>query len=263
MRLYWEMARRGYRRFAAYRAATWAGVFTNTVFGFMLAYIMLAVYQRRDDVGGYDQVDAITYVWVSQGLLAAVWFMGWNEVGERIRTGDIAIDLARPVHPLWTGLAADLGRGLYHLLFRGLPPIVLGAFVFELSAPRNPLVWLTFATSVPLAICASYAFRVLYNLSAFWLLDNRGPRVFATTAALFFSGFIVPVRFFPDWLASVAYATPFPSMLQIPVDVFVGKAEGIELAAALATQAAWVLALLGGAYGVYALGTRRLVLQGG
>jgi ABC-2 type transport system permease protein len=263
VRLYWEMARRGYRRFAAYPAATWAGVFTNTVFGFMLAYILLAVYERRDNVGGYDEVDAITYVWLAQGLLATVWFMGWREIGDRIRSGDIATDLARPAHPLWIGLASDLGRGLYHTLYRGLPPFILGALVFELTAPRNPLVWLGFAFSVPLAVCASYAFRVLYNLTAFWLLEDRGPRVFATTVALFFSGFVIPVRFFPDWLATVAHATPFPSMLQIPIDIFVGKAEGVELLGALATQAAWTLALLGAAYGVYALGTRRLVVQGG
>ncbi|MBV9255191.1 MAG: ABC transporter permease, partial [Actinobacteria bacterium] len=33
MRLYWEVARRGFRRYATYRAATVAGVFTNSVFG--------------------------------------------------------------------------------------------------------------------------------------------------------------------------------------------------------------------------------------
>ena len=51
---YWEIARRGYRRYAAYPGATWAGVFTNTFFGFLIAYVLLAVFEQRDDVGGYD-----------------------------------------------------------------------------------------------------------------------------------------------------------------------------------------------------------------
>ena len=58
MRLDWELAVRGYRRYAAYPAATWAGVFTNTVFGFIQAYILLALFETRDDIGGYDATDA-------------------------------------------------------------------------------------------------------------------------------------------------------------------------------------------------------------
>src|SRR5947207_14881861 len=63
LRLDWEIAKRGFRRYAAYPAATWAGVFTNTVFGFMQAYVLLAVYRHRTDVGGYDAGDTVTYVW--------------------------------------------------------------------------------------------------------------------------------------------------------------------------------------------------------
>lgn len=263
MRLYLEIARRGYRRYAAYPAATWAGVLTNTVFGLMLAYVMLAVFERRESVGGYDVVDAITYVWLAQALLATVWFMGWPELSERIRSGDIATDLSRPAHPLWLGLAADFGRAAFHLLYRGIPPFVLGSILFDVSVPSSPFVWTAFALSLALAVAASYAYRALYNLTAFWLLDATGPQIVATTLALFLSGFVIPIRFFPDWLEAAARLTPFPAMLQVPADVFVGRIDGMEAASALAVQAGWVAALLGLAYAVYAAGTRRLVVQGG
>ena len=45
MRLDWELAVRGYRRYAAYPAATWAGILTNSVFGFIQAYVLLAMYE--------------------------------------------------------------------------------------------------------------------------------------------------------------------------------------------------------------------------
>jgi viologen exporter family transport system permease protein len=72
VRLYWEFARRGYRRYVAYPAATWAGVLANTTFGFMQAYILLALYRHRDVVGGYDASDTVTYVWLTQAMLAVV-----------------------------------------------------------------------------------------------------------------------------------------------------------------------------------------------
>ena len=263
MRLDWELARRGYRRYAAYPAATIAGIFTNTVFGFLRGYVLLALYEHRDIVGGYDAGDAVTYVWLTQGLISIVYIWGWPDLAVRIKSGDVATDLVRPVDPLRAGLAFDFGRALYHALFRGVPPFVVGALLFDLTFPANPAVWLAFALSVALAIGVSFAWRFLYNSAAFWVLDYRGPAVMAMIVANLFSGFIIPVGFFPDWLKTIAYATPFPAMVQTPIDVFVGKLEGVDAVFALAVQLAWLVGLLVACRLVLAAGTRRLVVQGG
>jgi ABC-2 type transport system permease protein len=263
VRLEWEIARRGYRRYAAYPAATVAGVFTNTVFGFMLAYILLALYRHRDEVGGYDATETVTYVWVAQAMITTVYIFGWTDLAERIRTGDITTDLTRPVHPLRAGLAFDLGRAVYHTLFRGVPPFLAALLVFDLTGPTSFLVWLAFFASVVLAVYVSFAFRFLYNLAAFWLLDFRGPMLLAVSTSLFFSGFIIPIAFFPEPLKVVAQATPFPAMLQRPVDIFIGNSTGLELAVSLGIQAAWAAALLAFAAAAFVAGTRKLVVQGG
>ena len=263
MRLYWEIARRGYRRYAAYRAATVAGVFTNCVFGFIRGYILLALFREQREVGGYSVADTLTYVWLTQGIIATIFIWGWFELARRIQTGDIATDLVRPADIQGSALAFDLGRSVYHAIFRGVPPVLVGALFFELTAPSNVVVWVAFLASVVLAVCVSFAYRFLYNLASFWLLDYRGATIFATLLATFFSGILVPVRFFPDWLAAIAYALPFWTMVQLPADIFVGAIGGVELAGALALQAAWVLVLLALGRLVLARGTRRLVIQGG
>jgi len=263
VRLYWEIARRGYRRYAAYPAATWAGVLTNTAFGFMQAYIFLAVYEHRDDVGGLDVAQTMTYVWLTQALIATIQVFGWPDLALRIKSGDIATDLARPVHPLRIGLAFDLGRALYHTIYRGIPPFALGALVFDLTAPGNPLVWLAFVLSLVLAVVVSYALRALYNMSAFWLLDHRGTTMVAASAIAIFSGMYVPLQFMPDWLEQFARATPFAALVQIPVDIFVGEARGVGIVTDLAVQAGWAVAMFALAHAVFAAGSRKLVVQGG
>ena len=262
MRVYWEIARRGYRRYSAYPAATWAGAFTNTIFGFMQAYILLAVFRRRDDVGGYDATDAVTYVWLSQALIMTVFVFGWRELALRIRDASIAVDLARPLDPLRYWLAFDLGRAPYHFLYRGVPPFLLGALIFDLRYP-TVLAAVAFAASVLLAVVVSLAFRFVYNSAAFWLLDYRGVVTVALVVSLFFSGMILPIAFFPSWLETVAYALPFAAILQIPIDVYLGKHEGAQLAAVLALQVAWAVGLLALSRLVLARGTRKLVIQGG
>jgi ABC-2 type transport system permease protein len=85
----------------------------------------------------------------------------------------------------------------------------------------------------------------------------------AMLVANLFSGFIVPLAFFPHWLRVLAYATPFPAMVQMPIDVFVGKAHGGDVVTTLVVQAAWAAGLLVVCRGVFAAGVRKLVVQGG
>jgi ABC-2 type transport system permease protein len=263
VRLDWELARRGYARYAAYPAASVAGVFVNTIFGFMRTFVLLALFDQRERIGGYDASATVTYVWLGQAMIMTIFIYGWQDLALRIRSGDIAGDLVRPIHPLRASLAFDLGRALYHALFRGIPPLLVGAIVFRLVVPAGLFEWIAFAVSVVLAIVVSFAFRAIYNVVAFWTTDHRGALLLGGIAVNLFSGFLVPVAFFPDWLAAIANATPFPSMIQLPIDIFIGRAAGVDVLPILAVQLAWAVALLVVANGLFARGVRRLVVQGG
>ncbi|HKN43575.1 MAG TPA: ABC-2 family transporter protein, partial [Propionibacteriaceae bacterium] len=117
--------------------------------------------------------------------------------------------------------------------------------------------------SLFLAISISFTLRFLVNLIAFWTLDVRGFIGLYLIIAGLFSGLFIPVHLFPKWLQVVAYATPFPSMLQTPIDVLSGRVLGLPAAALVASQLAWLLGLLGLARVVQWRAGRRLVVQGG
>jgi ABC-2 type transport system permease protein len=262
VRLDWEIAKRGWRRYAAYPWATAAGMFTNTIFGFIQAYILLAVFRHRAHVGNYDASDAVTYVWLAQALIMTVYAFGWTELALRIRDGSIATDLSRPLDPQRYWLAFDLGRAPYHFIFRGVLPFVVGAMLFHLRYP-SPLDLVAFVVSVALAVVVSLGFRFLYNSAAFWLTDIRGVVTLSLTVSLFFSGMVLPLTFFPAWLRTIAHVLPFASIMQTPIDVWLGKHHGAELLGILALQAAWAVALLALGRVSLRLGTKKLVIQGG
>ena len=85
----------------------------------------------------------------------------------------------------------------------------------------------------------------------------------ALTVSLFFSGMVLPLTFFPSWLRAIAHALPFASIVQTPIDVWLGKHHGSSLVGILALQAAWALALLGLGRITLRFGARKLVVQGG
>ncbi|MEU2824945.1 MULTISPECIES: ABC-2 family transporter protein [unclassified Streptomyces] len=266
MRLYAVVAAGGFRRFATYRTATAAGVFTNTVFGFVLAYTYIALWDERPQLGGYDMSQALTYVWIGQALLAACAMMGGgfeDELMERIRTGDIAVDLYRPADLQLWWLAGDVGRAAFQLLGRGVVPMLVGALAFDLALPGSPWIWPAFLLSVLLGIVVSFAVRFLVALSAFWLLDGAGAAQMSWLLGLFFSGMLLPLPLFPGLLGEVARLLPWSSLLQIPADVFLGKYSGWQLLEAYAFQGAWAVALLLAGRLLQSVATRRVVVQGG
>src|SRR4051795_5926449 len=161
MRWMWEVAARSYRRHSTYRGATFAGVFTNTVFGFILAYVMLAVMAERSVIGGFDATDAVTFTFVTQGMLMVIGIFGSTEIADRIRTGDVVSDLYRPVDFQAYWLADMYGRSVFYAIFRGVPPFLIGAFVFHLRVPSSLGVWLSFVVSVLLAIAISFGWGFL------------------------------------------------------------------------------------------------------
>jgi viologen exporter family transport system permease protein len=260
VRAYLELARAGWRRYASYRAATLAGVFTNTVFGFLRAAVLIATLRTAGEIAGWDRADALTYTWLTQGLLMVVQMWNWNDIALRVRSGDVVTDMQRPIDFQGQWLATDYGRAAYQLVARGLPPFVVGALVYHVRLPVHPLTWALFAVSLFLAVGVSFAIRFIVNVSAFWLLDVRGSQIMSNVLASALSGFVIPIAFYPAWAARILTDLPWASFVQAPIDIFLERPHAWFW---LVRQSLWAAALLAAGRVLFDAATRRVVVQGG
>lgn len=260
-RLAIELVRRGFRRHATYRAATVAGIVTNTVFGIVRGSILIAALRAAGTpIGGYDEARTLAYVWLGQALIGPIAIFRWTEIADRIRTGELASDLARPADFQAWWLCDDLGRGLYQIVARGAAMFVIGLLLTDMVLPDAPWRWAALALSVLLAVVISFGARFLANLWVFWTLDARGPLALYTLFGVALSGFVVPLDFFPPWLAALQRALPFAGMVQAPIDVYLGTRSAWSV---LLLQGLWGVALLLAGRAVLTVAVRRLVVQGG
>ncbi|MEV6275172.1 ABC-2 family transporter protein [Nocardia sp. NPDC051832] len=263
-RVYLQLAVAGFRRQAQYKLAMFAGLFTNCVFGMVRAAVMLAAVRAGSEFGGYDEGTIGAYVWLSQGLLGAMQFMGPPlELVDRVKNGDIAIDFLRPVDIQLGYLAADLGRAACTLLPRGIPSVAFGMLTFGLAMPSTPGPYAWGMLSLLCAIILSFLCLFAVGLIGFWVVETRGLRVLYQICGTFLAGLFVPVHMFPEWLRTIAHATPFPSILQAPIDILSGRATGMESVSLVGTQLFWVLVIGAAGRILLAAGRRRLEVQGG
>jgi ABC-2 type transport system permease protein len=180
-----------------------------------------------------------------------------------VRTGEIAVDLARPLDLQLSWWVRDLGRAAFALPTRGLAPLLVGALTVGVALSKTWTSYPLGLVSLLLGVSVSFLCRYGMNLVAFWTLDVKGFLNLYILMLGLLSGFYLPVHVFPGWLQAVAFASPFPAMFQAPIDVMSGRVIGPAAWQVIAGQAGWVIGLIVLTRVVLWRATRRLVVQGG
>ncbi len=264
VRTYWKLVVSGFRQESHYRLAAFAGLVANVTFGFLKAAILFATVRASGGhLAGYDVGSMSAYVWLSQGMLGMVNLSGTHELGERIRSGDVAVDFARPVDIQGSYLARFVGARVFTLLPRGLPSVVVGALTIGMTMPATAQPYLLGGVSIVLGIASSFGCVYVIHVLGFWLVETRGLQLLYMVVSGFFAGLFVPLPLFPSWLHDAAYATPFPSVMMTPINVLSGQLTGLAAWHSVLVQVAWLAGVLLLGRVLTSAGLRKLEVQGG
>lgn len=262
--VYLRLVRVGLRTQSAYPLAAVAGVAANSMFGVIKASILTAaVASAGGALREYDTATMTAYVWVSQALIGLVQPWGGSQIAVSSRSGQVAVELVRPLDLQTAHLADDVGRGLFGILPRTLPTLAVGALTTGLFLPHAVAPYVLGIGSALLAVVLSSACRYALGVLGFWVVEARGLQTLYMVVGSFLAGLFIPVPLMPHWLQVLAAATPFPSLLMAPVDIISGRVTGLAAYAVLAQQGLWLV----GAWALGAVltraGARRLEVQGG
>jgi len=177
--------------------------------------------------------------------------------------GQVGADLLRPLSFFLYWLGVDAGRALASFLIRSLPLFIVFAFFYDISLPQSVSQWGFSLLSMILALLISFGWRFMVNLAAFWTPNAIGIGRFAFGLSWIFSGFYMPLAFFPEWLAELSRMTPFGASIYIPIQIFLGNLHGSALLESLLIQGFWIVTLFILDHIIMARGVRKLVIQGG
>jgi ABC-2 type transport system permease protein len=235
-------------------------VLETAVASMIRAFVLLAVVRAIGEVGGMSPRGAATFAFLAGAIEQTLWITVPLDIDDRIRTGDVIVDLQRPVDfQLWW-FGHDAGRAAHMVLARGIPPFVFGMVVLGIHPPASLASGALFVVSLALAYAVSFAWRFLISLSGFWLLDTRGAHSLAGGIVTVASGALIPLPLLPDAVAGVVRVLPFAAMVQTPFDVFTANRPA---PGALLSQAAWAVGLLVLGRIVLHRAVTKLVVQGG
>jgi ABC-2 type transport system permease protein len=160
-------------------------------------------------------------------------------------------------------LALAAGAALVEGVLSAGLALVVGALAVGIAPPATMAAWLLFLPSVALGFLIKFLISFLVSLLCFYTLNGVG-LIWAQMALVsLLSGALVPLSFFPGWLQTFARWAPFQGIVHTPLAIYLGRAQGWELAGALALQLAWCAILWLLARALWGPASRALDIQGG
>lgn len=253
-----------FRLLLQYRAAAFAGLVTQIVFGLIIMMVFQAFYrtgQLKDPALSLSEV--ITYVWLGQALLAMLPWNGDPEIRALVRSGGVAYETLRPVDLYAYWFARAIALRTAPTLLRSVPLALVAGSLFGLQLPADGAAAAGFLLVMPGALALSCAITVLVSISLMWTISGEGILHLLPAVVTLLSGMLVPIPLFPDWARPVLELLPFSGLVDTPYRVYLGNIPFEDLGQVLLHQWSWVVLLVILGRALMNRGLRRLVIQGG
>ena len=254
-----------------YRTAAIAGFITQLWFGIIRILIFAAFYAGGAWHAPMSLANVVTYTWLGQAFLVFLPWAADPEVAEMVRTGAVAYERLRPVdtyawwyaRALAFSAARVLPRAALMFAFAALLLPLIGLGEWSLAPPPTLVAAGLFAASALGMVLLSAAITLVINVVMTATLNDRGANTLAAPIVNLFSGMVVPLAFFPDWVRPWLRAQPVAGLVDIPFSIYFGGLSGWSAAGAIALQFGWVIILVALGRAWLGRAMRGLQVQGG
>lgn len=260
---YWSVFVTALLQAIAYRGRTLLTLLSNLIWVAMVYYLWKTVYTGAGTIQGFSWVEMRSYLLLSNAINMLLSFYSAGRMMSTIRTGEIAQDLLRPLDYLYAQLAMTAGVMVVEGILSSVATLLLGVFVIGIVPPVSWVAAFLFLFSIFLGFLIKFLVSFLTSLLCFWTVNAVG-LLWAQSALInLFSGMLIPLAFFPDWLRIAAQWMPFQGIIYTPVMIYLGRVQGNGLWQAIGVQIVWALGLWLCGRAFWSRAVKALDIQGG
>ena len=269
LRPYLQLMRLTFLKLMAYRMRYVTGIVTYGVFVGGQYAIWRAIYAARGPlnplINGMTLHELTTYLAIGYIARSAYFTNTDSEIAARFQSGDVALDLLKPLafHGQWIAQAA--GETAFRVLFFALPMALALVPLFGVSMPVGNGWW-----QFPVLFVCAFLVNTELNLMAgtlcFFLEDITGMMSFKRSVIMLLSGLMVPLNFLWPVVATATLALPFALISYYPTMAYVGKLGthgSLGFPAVMLVAVVWLATLRLANYLLWAKAQRQLEVQGG
>ncbi len=185
-----------------------------------------------------------------------------NKVNGQIYSGQIAMNMIKPIKFRMYIFCESLGGSLFSFIFQYLPVTLIMTVIYEAYEVWIGIdIWFVLSTFLGIYLYFSLAYCLA--LTSFWWGQTWILGRFLNDFINLFSGKIIPVMLFPGFLLSISQCLPFQYIYYTPIAMLLNQLTLHEKLFSIGLQIGWcVLFTFLGNY-IERRGTYKLQVQGG
>ena len=213
------------------------GLLEPTIYCVVWSTVAIA---RGGDVAGYDAGGFAAYyiVLMAVNMWTFTWIM--HEMGYRVQHGELSAMLLKPIHPIHSDIADNIGYKTLTLCVL-VPSAAVLCLLFKPTFDLEVINVFFFVFSLVLAYLLRFFVEWALSLVAFWTTRNEAVNQMYYFFGLFLSGRIAPLDLLPPWARAIADALPFKWSVAFPVELLLGRLDEAQITHGFLMQAFWVV----------------------
>jgi ABC-2 type transport system permease protein len=165
---------------------------------------------------------------------------------------------------LWYRLCLFFSGRIAYISMASIP---LGIFIFCFRTyfvpPASGMALIAFPISLMLTALLQFFLSYSMAMLAFWILEISTLIFILFAFEYLASGHMFPLDMLPPVLQHALAFTPFPSMLYVPISIYMGKITDKGVALGLLTQLFWVVLMYALARFMWRRGIKKYAAFGG
>ena len=249
-----------------YRLPLFIRLFSRVMGLFIQVSIWTALYKGAAEVssnaGPISLQDMIVYSILSTAISVFVANDAMGEIIGRIRSGQIALDLLKPVRFKSWQMCIVIGSNISSIVLELIPVLLIGVLLFGFRAP--PLVdSLFFLVALINGLLINFLLSYTLGLLALWYVEVWQLGSLMQNLIRLFSGAWIPLWFFPNSLVVISDFLPFKYIYFVPTSIFLSKSDPTASVLLILQQFLWIIGLTLVEKFVWRKAVRKLVVQGG
>ncbi len=194
----------------------------------IMSFIAIYEYNKTIKIVGYSLSQMIWYF----ASVTLIWHCIWNStdenLGKKILSGDLTVDLLKPIPIISLELSNALGARIIAFLIEFIPCSIIFCLFFSPDFISFFSI-LKFLTAVILAFFLNFILNFLIGLTAFVIKSNQSLRSIKTILISLASGVFIPLEFFPGWFKDIISILPFQYLFYWPIQLLLNNDKVVGL----------------------------------
>ena len=254
------------KRSMAYRGAFFITLISRLFTVFVIYYLWKAIFDSSVNsiIRGFSFPEMKAYITMNflTGLITGMTGSLAMNIAYDVSDGSIAVQFARPISYRLIKFSESLGGLCGNVLFQLIPFSLIFIVIGFVKVPT--LVNFTlYLISAFLGFLCMFSFSFFFGLFSFYTTYFFGFNMAMSVILQFFSGSLIPLTFFPEYLEKIFRLFPFASMNYTPIMIYLGKLSGKEVVYALVLQIIWILLFYLAGKFLWSSAIKRLTILGG